>query len=415
MKSGSHSLSDKYDLTKDRVYVTGPQAMVRVTLVQKALDGRAGLNTAGYVTGYRGSPVGGVDQAFMRARAELEPRSIKFQAGLNEDLAATALWGAQQAEMRGEGAYDGVFGIWYGKGPGVDRSGDVFRHANAAGTSRHGGVLVMAGDDHGAESSTVPHQSEIALLDAMIPILNPAGLQELYDYSIYGWALSRFAGTWVGVKCLHDTVESTGVISAGLHRVRPKVPKDFNMPQGGLNIRPNDDRHDQEKRLHNFKRQAAVAFAQANGLNEIVFRGGPHPKIGIASVGKSYLDTRQALEELGIDEAMAAKIGLRLLKIGLIWPLDSAIMHEFANGLELIICVEEKRDLLETHVRELLFNDRKHATIVGKKDEHGENLFPVYGTLEPNQIAIAIAERILARKHWARVAEQLETIKGAQS
>jgi indolepyruvate ferredoxin oxidoreductase len=409
------SLDDKYDLTKDRVFISGPQVMVRATLAQKALDREAGLNTAGYVTGYRGSPVGGVDQAFQRAEAQLAPQDIKFHPGLNEDLAATAVWGSQQAEMWGEGAYDGVFSIWYGKGPGVDRSGDVLRHANAAGTSKHGGVLVMAGDDHGAESSTVPHQSEIALLDAMIPILNPAGLQELYDYSIYGWALSRFAGTWVGVKCLHDTVESTGVISAGLHRIRPKVPKDFKMPPGGLNIRPNDDRHDQEKRLHNFKRNAAVAFARANGLNEIVFRGGPHPKIGIASVGKSYLDTRQALEELGIDEAMAAKIGLRLLKIGLIWPLDSAIMHEFADGLELIICVEEKRDLLETHVRELLFNDRKHAIIVGKKDEQNENLFPVYGTLEPNQIAIAIAERILARKHWAGVAEQLETIKGAQS
>ena len=415
MTQKSATLDDKYDLTKDRVFISGPQVMVRATLAQKALDREAGLNTAGYITGYRGSPVGGVDQAFQRAQGKLEPENIKFHPGLNEDLAATAVWGSQQAEMWGEGAYDGVFSIWYGKGPGVDRSGDVLRHANAAGTSKHGGVLVMAGDDHGAESSTVPHQSEIALLDAMIPILNPAGLQELYDYSIYGWALSRFAGTWVGVKCLHDTVESTAVIEAGLHRIRPKTPKDFKMPPGGLNIRPNDDRHDQERRLHNFKRQAAVAFARANGLNEIIFRGGPKPKIGIASVGKSYLDTRQALEELGIDEAMAAKIGLRLLKIGLIWPLDSAIMHEFADGLELIICVEEKRDLLETHVRELLFNDRKHAVIVGKKDEQGENLFPVYGTLEPNQIAIAIAERILAHKQWPEIAENLDVIKGVQS
>ncbi|MGE0004713.1 MAG: indolepyruvate ferredoxin oxidoreductase family protein [Parvibaculaceae bacterium] len=408
------SLDDKYDLTKDRVFISGPQVMVRATLAQKTLDREAGLDTAGYVTGYRGSPVGGVDQAFERARKLLEPEAVKFHPGLNEDLAATAVWGSQQAEMWGEGAYDGVFSIWYGKGPGVDRSGDVLRHANAAGTSKHGGVLVMAGDDHGAESSTVPHQSEIALLDAMIPILNPAGLQELYDYSIYGWALSRFAGTWVGVKCLHDTVESTGVIEAGLHRIRPKVPQNFKMPPGGLNIRPNDDRHDQEKRLHNFKRQAAVAFAQANGLNQIVFHGGPAPKIGIASVGKSYLDTRQALEELGIDEAMAAKIGLRLLKIGLIWPLDPVIMHEFARGLDLIICVEEKRDLLETHVRELLFNDRKHAIIVGKKDERGDDLFPVYGTLEPNQIAIAIAERILGHKHWPEVAERLAAIRGVQ-
>ena len=414
MTQAAASLDDKYDLTKDRVFISGPQVMVRATLAQKMLDREAGLNTAGYVTGYRGSPVGGVDQAFGRAEKLLAPEAIKFHPGLNEDLAATAVWGSQQAEMWGEGAYDGVFSIWYGKGPGVDRSGDVLRHANAAGTSKHGGVLVMAGDDHGAESSTVPHQSEIALLDAMIPILNPAGLQELYDYSIYGWALSRFAGTWVGIKCLHDTVESTGVIEAGPHRIRPKLPKDFKMPPGGLNIRPNDDRHDQEKRLHNFKRQAAIAFARENNLNQIVFRGGPHPKIGIASVGKSYLDTRQALEELGIDEVMAAKIGLRLLKIGLIWPLDSAIMHEFASGLDLIICVEEKRDLLETHVRELLFNDRKHAIIVGKKDEQGESLFPVYGTLEPNQIAVAIGERILGHKHWPQVAEKLGVIKAAQ-
>lgn len=414
MKSGGHSLGDKYDLTKDRVYVTGPQAMVRLTLVQKELDRQAGLDTAGYVTGYRGSPVGGVDQAFMRARAELEPRSIKFEPGLNEDLAATALWGTQQAEMRGEGAHDGVFGIWYGKGPGVDRSGDVFRHANAAGTSRHGGVLVMAGDDHGAESSTVPHQSEFALLDAMMPILNPAGLQELFDYGLYGYALSRYSGCWVGIKCVHDTVESTAVIEAGLNRVKPVIPADFALPPGGLNIRPADDRLEQERRLHNYKRFAAVAFAQANGLNRIVFRGGPDPKIGIVSTGKSYLDVRQALEELGIDEAEAAKIGLRLLKLGMVWPLDPVITHEFAKGLDLIICVEEKRLLIETHVRELLFNDREHAIVIGKQDESGSHLFPAYGTLEPNEIAMAIGERILARSDRPQIRARLDAIRTAQ-
>lgn len=415
MKSGGHSLSDKYDLTKNRVYVTGPQAMVRLTLVQKALDERFGLNTAGYITGYRGSPVGGVDQAFMRARAELEPKSIKFQAGLNEDLAATALWGTQQAEMRGEGAYDGVFGIWYGKGPGVDRSGDVFRHANAAGTSRHGGVLVMAGDDHGAESSTVPHQSEFALLDAMMPILNPAGLQELFDYGLHGFALSRYSGCWVGIKCVHDTVESTAVIEAGLERIKSVIPADFDLPSDGLNIRANDDRLEQERRLHNYKRFAAVAFARANRLNEIVFRGGPNARVGIVSTGKSYLDVRQALDELGIDESEAAKIGLRLLKIGMVWPLDPVISHEFAKGLELIICVEEKRLLLETHVRELLFNDREHAVVIGKHDENGKPLFPAYGTLEPNRIAIAIAERVLARQHRPGIASELERIKSVET
>jgi indolepyruvate ferredoxin oxidoreductase len=415
MSSDGHSLGDRYDLTKDRVYVTGPQAMVRLTLVQKALDERAHLNTAGYVTGYRGSPVGGVDQAFMRASAELEPKAIKFQAGLNEDLAATALWGSQQAEMRGEGAYDGVFGIWYGKGPGVDRSGDVLRHANAAGTSRHGGVLVMAGDDHGAESSTVPHQSEFALLDAMMPILNPAGLQELFDYGVHGFALSRFSGCWVGIKCVHDTVESTAVIEAGLDRVKPVVPADFKLPPGGLNIRPNDDRLEQERRLHNYKRFAAVAYARANGLNRIVFRGGPEPKIGIVSTGKSYLDVRQALEELGIDEAEAARIGLRLLKVGMVWPLDPSIMHEFASGLDLIICVEEKRLLLETHVRELLFNEREHAVVIGKHDEKGDHLFPAYGTLEPNQIAMAIGERILARGNAPQIARKLDAIRAVEA
>ncbi|MBL8907932.1 MAG: indolepyruvate ferredoxin oxidoreductase family protein [Rhizobiales bacterium] len=409
------SLDDKYDLTKDRIYISGPQVFVRLMLMQKAIDEAAGLNTAGYVTGYRGSPVGGVDQAFERAQAKLEPMHIKFQPGLNEDLAATALWGSQQAEMRGEGAFDGVFGIWYGKGPGVDRSGDVLRHANAAGTSKHGGVLAMAGDDHGAESSTVPHQSEFALLDAMMPILNPAGLQELLDFGLYGYALSRFSGCWVGIKCVHDTVESTGVIEAGLDRIRPVIPADFKMPPGGLNIRPADDRLDQEKRLHNFKRFAAVAFARANKLNRIVFRGGPNPKIGIVSAGKSYLDVRQALDELGIDEAMAAKIGLRLLKVGMVWPLDHDIVYEFARGLDLVICVEEKRLLIETHVRELLFNDPTRPLVIGKKDEADNHLFPAYGKLEPNQIAIAIGERILKTGDWPQIAAKVAAIKAAQA
>jgi indolepyruvate ferredoxin oxidoreductase len=415
MTATVHSLDDKYDLSKPRVYVSGPQAMVRLALMQKELDRRAGLNTAGYITGYRGSPVGGVDQAFIRAKNVLEPQAIKFQPGLNEDLAATALWGAQQAEMRGEGAYDGVFGMWYGKGPGVDRTGDVFRHANASGTSKHGGVLVMTGDDHGAESSTVPHQSEFALLNAMMPILSPAGVQELLDYGLHGFALSRYSGCWVGIKCVHDTVESTASIEAGLDRIAPVIPKYFVLPPGGLNIRPADDRHDQEKRLHNFKRFAAVAYAQANKLNRIVYRGGPKAKIGIVSAGKSYLDVLQALEELGIDEAVAAKIGLRLLKVGLVWPLDHDIVLEFARGLDLIICVEEKRLLIETHVRELLFNDPERAKVIGKKDENEEHLFPAYGTLEPNQIALAIGERILKRGNSPEIAKRMEAIKAAMA
>jgi indolepyruvate ferredoxin oxidoreductase len=409
------SLADRYDLSIPRVFLTGPQAMVRLMLMQKALDERAGLNTGGYVSGYRGSPVGGVDQAFQRAASVLTPKAIKFEAGLNEELAATALWGTQQAEARGDGAYDGVFGFFYAKGPGIDRSGDVFRHANSAGTSKHGGVLVMAGDDHGAESSTVPHQSDFALLDAMMPILHPAGLQELLDYSLHGFALSRFSGAWVGIKCVHDTVESTAIVEAGLDRIKPVIPKGFKMPPGGLNLRAPDDRFDQEKRLHGYKRFAAVAYAKANKLNEIVFDGGAKPKIGIVAAGKSYLDVRQALEDLGIDEAVAAKIGLKLLKIGMVWPLDHDIALEFARGLDLIICVEEKRLLIETHIREVLFNDAARPTVIGKKDEDGNDLFPAYGTLEPNQIAIAIAERVLKRKNVPAVAERLAAIKEAEA
>lgn len=213
------TLDDKYDLTKSRVFVTGYQALVRLTLMQKELDRRAGLNTAGYVTGYRGSPLGGLDYQFQRVAALLNKNDVVFQPGINEDLAATALWGTQQAELRGEGKYDGVFGIWYGKGPGVDRTGDVFRHANFAGTSKHGGVLALMGDDHTAESSTTAHQSEYHFVDVMIPILNPAGVQEILDYGLYGFAMSRFCGTWAALKCMHETVESTGVIDGSLERI----------------------------------------------------------------------------------------------------------------------------------------------------------------------------------------------------
>ena len=254
-----HSLSDRFDLSKSPVFLTGPQAIVRLALLQSEADRRAGLNTAGYVTGYRGSPVGTVDNQFVAARGLLEPRHITFQPGLNEDLAATALWGTQQAEMRGEGRFDGVFGIWYGKGPGVDRSGDVFRHVNMAGTSPHGGVLAIAGDDHSGESSTVVHASDVALSDAMMPVLSPAGVQEIIDLGLMGFALSRYASLWVGLKCMHDTVESAAVVHAGPGRIAPVIPKDHELPDGGLSIRPRDDRVPQEERLHAHKMPAVLA------------------------------------------------------------------------------------------------------------------------------------------------------------
>ncbi|MGB7205178.1 MAG: thiamine pyrophosphate-dependent enzyme, partial [Anderseniella sp.] len=406
-------LDDKFDINKSHAFMTGTQAIVRLTLMQAARDKAAGLNTAGYVTGYRGSPVGGLDQQFMKSVKYLAPANVRFEPGVNEDLAATAIWGAQQAEMRGEGIYDGVFSIWYGKGPGVDRTGDVFRHANAAGTSKHGGVLALMGDDHGAESSTVPHQSEFAMMDAMIPVLHPAGLQEILDYGIYGFAMSRYSGCWVGLKCVHDNIESAGIADGSVDRIKIDYPKDFDMPEDGLNIRPSDDRFDQEKRLHKKKRFAAVAFARANKLDKIILSGGKAPKIGIVSTGKSYLDVRQALDDLEIDEVAASRLGLKLLKIAMVWPLEPRILHEFAKGLDLVIVVEEKRALIETQVREELCNDARSPMVIGKLDEKGNELFPAYGTLEPNQIAIAIAERLLKIRSSKAVEEKLGLIKAS--
>src|SRR5215211_6836298 len=281
MTTNHVTLDDKYDLDKAQVFVTGYQALIRMSLMQKERDRRAGLNTAGYVTGYRGSPLGGLDQQFMRAAHALQKHNVVFQAGINEDLAATALWGTQQAELRGEGKYDGVFGIWYGKGPGVDRSGDAFRHANFAGTSKFGGVLALMGDDHTAESSTTAHQSEFNFVDVMIPILNPAGVQEIIDYGLYGFAMSRFTGTWVGLKCMHETVESTAVVDGSLDRLGIIIPgqDEFRMPDGGLNIRLNDTVLGMEARLHDFKRDAMLAFVRANNLNRYITSGGRNPKI----------------------------------------------------------------------------------------------------------------------------------------
>ncbi|MCA3556493.1 indolepyruvate ferredoxin oxidoreductase family protein [Aestuariivirga sp.] len=397
MSKSTHSLADLYDLSVTRLFLTGPQAILRMVLMQSEGDRQAGLDTAGYVSGYRGSPVGTVDNQFVAAARVLEPRHIVFQPGLNEDLAATACWGAQQAEMRGEGKHDGVFAVWYGKGPGVDRTGDVFRHANMAGTSPHGGVLAIAGDDHSGESSTVVHASDIALMDALIPVLAPGGVQEIIDYGLLGFAMSRHAGVWVGLKCVHDTVESSAVVDAGPERAAFVIPTEPAPPQGGLSIRPGDDRIAQEERIHMHKIPAVKAFARANGLNRIVLRGGEAATLGIAAAGKAYLDVRQALDNLGIDGAKAARLGIRLLKIGMVWPLEETVVKEFARGLSTIIVVEEKRPLIEAQLRDILYAEENRPAVIGKQDEHGRTLFAPHGVLEPNQIALAIAARIQDR------------------
>ncbi|HUF20865.1 MAG TPA: indolepyruvate ferredoxin oxidoreductase family protein [Burkholderiales bacterium] len=400
------SLEDKYKLESGRIFITGTQALVRLPIMQHLRDGAEGFSTGCYISGYRGSPLGGYDQQLWAAKKHLTDHHVVFQPGVNEDLAATAIWGTQQLGFHGEPKYDGVFAIWYGKGPGVDRTGDVFRHGNLAGTHPRGGVLVLMGDDHTCESSTTAHQSEYALVDAMIPILNPAGVQELLDYGLFGWALSRYSGCWVGLKCVKDTIDASASVNVSPERVRIVTPADHKLPQGGLNIRWPDAALDQEARLHKHKLDAVRAFARANRLDRVIMDS-PGAKLGIVTCGKSYMDVRQALQYLGIDEAEAQRLGLRIYKVGMTYPLEPQGLTEFAEGLDRIVVVEEKRGLVETQVKEVLYGRADAPQVVGKRDELGAELFQSNGALDPNEIAIAIGRRILERNGDSQLAERV--------
>ncbi|MDA5555987.1 indolepyruvate ferredoxin oxidoreductase family protein [Shimia sp. MMG029] len=392
------SLNDRFDLSKDSVMLNGTQALVRLMLMQKARDAEAGLNTAGHVTGYRGSPLGAVDSQMTKAEKVLRDSDVLFQAGLNEDLAATALWGSQQAELRGEGKFDGVFGLWYGKGPGVDRTGDVMRHANMAGTSKHGGVLMAMGDDHTGESSTVLHQSEWAMVDAYMPVVSPAGVQEVMDYGLYGIALSRFAGVWVGLKTMKDTIEATAVVNGDPHRLSFVAPE-FDMPEGGLNIRLGDTPHAQESRMIDYKRFAAEAFSRANRMDKRIW-GKSGAKIGFVAAGKNWLDLVHALQLLGINEDEAERLGITTYKVGQTFPMDMTTFNEWAEGLDLIVVVEEKRKLIEIQIKEAIFDDRRGRRVYGwYKGGAGlmgrEELFPTRGALDPIMIAEKLGEILI--------------------
>lgn len=387
------SIDDKYCLESGDIFLTGIQALVRLPLLQRRRDLVAGLNTAGYISGYRGSPLAGLDQQLWRAQSLLDSHHIKFLPAVNEDLAATSCWGTQQAELDGSGRYDGVFAMWYGKGPGVDRSGDALRHGNLAGSSKHGGVLVLVGDDHACESSTTAHQSEYALVDAMIPILNPAGITDILDFGLLGWAMSRFTGCWVGLKCVHDTVESSASIRVAAPPPSIALPESFEFPDGGLNIRWPDTPQQQEVRLHEHKQRAVLAFCEANRLNRIIWDSRT-ARFGIVTTGKSYLDVRQALAALNIDAIKAQRLGLRLLKIGMPWPLEKRVLEHFATGLETIVVVEEKRGLIEEQLKALLYGGANTPTIIGKHNERGEQLFASAGRLGATEIAIAIGQRV---------------------
>ncbi len=404
------ALDDKYVIESGRVFLTGIQALVRLPLMQRQRDAAAGYDTAGYVTGYRGSPLGGYDQQLLKAKHLLDAHQVRFQPGVNEDLAATACWGTQQAELNGEGAYDGVFSIWYGKGPGVDRSGDAFRHANLAGTSPLGGVIALLGDDHTCESSTTSHHSEYAMVDAYIPVLNPAGVQEILDFGLYGIALSRYSGCWVAIKCVHDTVESAASIEVHPDRARVALPKDYVMLEDGLSIRWPDTPQSQEARLHQHKLEAAKAFCRANRVDQLIWDS-RSPRVGVVTTGKSYLDVRQALADIGVDQHVAGRLGLKIYKIAMPFPLEPEGAANFCRDLDLVIVVEEKRALIETQLKELMYGRHGAPAIVGKRDEAGKWLFPSAGRLDSNQIAVAIGERLMARAHDASVAARVSVMR----
>jgi indolepyruvate ferredoxin oxidoreductase len=405
----SVQLDDKYTLEHGRAWMSGIHALVRLPIMQRLRDVRAGLNTAGFISGYRGSPLGGVDLNMWKAAKHLKEHHIDFQPGINEDLAATAVWGSQQVNLFPGARYDGVFGMWYGKGPGLDRSADAFRHANAAGTSKHGGVLLVAGDDHPAKSSTLPHQSDHLLKACMIPVLFPSSVQEVLDYGVHGWAMSRYAGVWAGIKCITDIIEASASVEVDAERVSVLLPEDFQMPPGGLNIRLPDTPLAQEARLLDYKLYAALAYARANKLNrELWHVPASEARFGIVTSGKAYLDTCQALADLGLSEEACRRIGVRLFKVGMVWPLEATGVQQFAEGLDEILVVEEKRQVIEYQIKEELFGwigtGKKIPRVVGKFDDKdggewsvpmGNWLLPAHYEFSPAMVAKAIGARLL--------------------
>ncbi|NKE65611.1 indolepyruvate ferredoxin oxidoreductase family protein [Ramlibacter sp. RBP-2] len=403
------------------VFLTAMQALALLPVLQRERDRAAGLNTAGYVSGYRGSPLGGLDFALQEAQPILQAHDISFRPAVNEELAATALWGTQQLHLLPRPQRDGIFGLWYGKGPGVDRCGDVFKHANYAGTSRHGGVLAVAGDDHSARSSAVAHQSEHIFSACAMPVLAPTGVQDVLDLGLHGWALSRWCGCWVAMKLSSETAETSATVVLDADRVAIALPGDFALPPDGVHLRWPDPPLAQERRMQEFKIYAAAAYARANGLNQLVFDT-PRPRLGIIACGKAWLDVRQALAGLGIDERVAADIGLRLYRVGMPWPLEAGGVRRFARGLREILVVEEKRQVIEYQLKEMLYDwpDGERPRVVGKFDESGEWpapphqwLLPPTGELSPALVARAIAARIAPfhdsqpmREHLAMLREQ---------
>ena len=416
------TLDDKYSLDVGRAFMSGVQALVKLPMLQRQRDALQGKNTAGFISGYRGSPLGTYDQALWKAKKYLHAQNIVFQPGVNEELAATALWGTQQLGFApaGSNKFDGVFGIWYGKGPGVDRCADVFKHANMAGTTPWGGVLAVAGDDHVAKSSTAAHQSDHIFKACGTPVFFPASVQDILDLGVHAFAMSRFSGIWSGMKTIQEIVESSATAVIDPERVKIVLP-DFEMPAGGVHIRWPDDALSQEARLFDFKWYAALAYIRANRLNHNVLQG-PNDRFGLIASGKAYNDTRQALLDLGLDDDTCHRIGIRLHKVTVVWPLEAQATREFATGLQEILVVEEKRQVIEYQLKEELYNWRSDVrpVVLGKFNEADEGggewsvpnprastLLRANADLNPSLIAKAIAQRLLKLGVDADVASRI--------
>ena len=403
-------LDDKYTLPRGRVYLTGIQALTRLLIMQRVRDAAAGLNTAGFVSGFQGSPLNNMDKTLWEAHDLLRRHHVHFQPGQNEELAMMGVWGSQQVSLDPHARYQGVFGMWYGKWAGLARSGDALLHGNSAGASPHGGVLLVCGDDHMARSSTVATQSEPMLMSPLIPVLAPSGVQEYLDLGLHGFAMSRWSGSWLAFKALDDTVECSASVSVDPARITVRLPEDFKLPPGGLGLRLPDQPLTMERRIHEQRLPAVHAYVRANRLNFVAYDS-PRARLGIVAAGKSYLDVRQALGHLGIDEAAAARIGIRVYKLGMTWPLEPQGLHAFALGLEEILVVEEKRPIVEDQIRALLYHwpDARRPRVLGKRaDDAGPNewLLPPTGELSAEQVALTIHARLERFHHEPRLEER---------
>jgi len=388
-------LTDKFTINKGRILISGTQALIKLPTLQKQLDEKIGLNTAGFISGYRGSPLGGFDSQLYSSQKLLNKYNIVFQPGINEDLAATAIWGTQQLDnFAGETTVDGVFSMWYGKGPGTDRCGDIFKHGNFSGTHKNGGVLLVAGDDHPGKSSTVANQSELAMIAGSIPVIYPSNVEEFFEFGLFGWALSRYTGLWCGFKSVNETIEQTATVDINIDSYNFEIPEGVEIPERGVHYKPRAyapllD----EVEVARFKLPMAQAFAYQNKIDKTPIVA-PTKKLGIVTAGKSYMDVLRAIELLELSKEQAQKIGLSIYKVGMIYPLEPCRFTEFAKDHQQLFFIEEKKAVMESQAASLLYNLKDRPSIVGKQDLSGNQLLPGDVQLEPMSLALSIADRM---------------------